>query len=458
MADPEPQDDLPTPATAAVAPHVPEAPQGEATPAAVRGKRRRPRRQRPHPYAGEASPEEETRLDPTRVTLLWAGASLLMVLGGYWLQTQYGYVTNEFHLHPDWELWNGIPLFLGISLLGLSLPRTKYRHHMAMVGWVLFGAYWAMTARDLFIREENDYVNMTAAMVAVFLLNYFSYHEWLNIKRGVTNFATRYMAVVAVVAAGFYFLIAKITPFRIWLINVVGGHTKWSLDRFGFGDKLGLQFHIDGTDIFGPVLFHYPDTYCDPTRADPIGTWCAANRDAWVDSPHYTAVPYEHTVAVPADPTNWWDALMLYAPDGDLRIIPVSIILACTAIQTIALFAGLFVGAEAPWRRRLAWAFGVGALIYVLNLLRNTLVIWAYGRGVMSFFVVHNVLAKFLSLAAMIAIILYAFSRFPALAKALGEVLDLVHRDGPIERVLRLGRRRPGHLAPQEAPDMTPSP
>lgn len=412
------------------------------------GKPRKARKQRPHPYAHEEPAPEEAKMDPRRITALWFFGSLAMVLVGYWLQLNYGYISNESHLHPDWELWNGIPLFAGIALLGLGISkRVPYRHHLALAGWILFAAYWAMTARDLFIREENDYANMTGAMLAVFFLNYLSYHEWLNIKRGVTNFATRYMAIVAAVAAGFYFLIAKVTPFRLWLINAVGGHTRWMLDRFGFGSKLGLQFHVDEFDIFGPVLFHYPDTYCDPYRSDPIGAWCAENPDAWQNSTHFKTsapgTPYPHTTAVPDVGDSWWDQLLFYAPDGDLSVIPVSIILACTAIQTIMLFVGLFMGTKAPLKQRLAWSFGIGALIYVLNLMRNTLVIWAYGRAHMSFFMVHNVLAKVLTLGALVVIALAVFKRFPAFLDALGAVLDLPHRDGPIEKALKIGRRRP---------------
>jgi exosortase/archaeosortase family protein len=375
-------------------------------------------------------------VDPGGVTLLWLVGSALMVYGGYWLQATYGYVNNVAPQHPDWEFWNGIPLFTGIALLALSLLDTKYRNRIAMAGWVLFGAYWALTARDLFTREGSDYVNMIGAMVAVFGINYLAYHEWLNIKRGVQNTATRYLAVVASVAAGFYFLIAKVAVFRVGLIQVVGDHTRSMLDLFGMGDKLGLEFVINEHDTLGPVSFRYPDTHL----TCPDGTPQTANVGE--------AYCLDHSGA-----EGWFQELLMWLPASErlpgehgLLIVWVSIILACTAIQTIALFAGLFLGTDAPWRKRLVWVGAVGAVIYVLNLMRNTLVIWAYGRGHMSFFMVHNVLAKVLTLAALIGIVMVAFKRFPAFFLSLGHVLDLPHRDGPIEHTLKLGRKRPEHL------------
>jgi hypothetical protein len=43
----------------------------------------------------------------------------------------------------------------------------------------------------------------------------------------------------------------------------------------------------------------------------------------------------------------------------------------------------------------------------------------------------------------MVGIAFAAFAWFPEFLKELIGVLDLPHRDGPVERALRLGRRRP---------------
>jgi exosortase/archaeosortase family protein len=407
----------------------------------------RDRPERPHPYRHEETGPAERSLDARFVTLLWLLASATIAWAGWAAAAAWGYVDNQSTLHADWDAATGLILAVSLGLLAVGLwsplPEED-RSRIRFLGWILFAGFWALTARDLFVREGADYVNATAAIaVGTFGGTYVAYHEWLNVVRRSRDFATRFLSIVAVLAAGTYFIIARITPARLWLIETVGVQTKWSLDLFGFGAKMGLQFHVDKQDPWGPVLFHYPDTYCDAGRSDPIGPYCAG----LPEGERFVAT-YGGGVAgaspAPVEPTGWFDSMLLYAPDGDLRIIPVSIILACTAIQSIMLFVGLFMGTRAPLRQKLAWSAGVGALIYVLNLLRNTLVIWAYGRGHSSFFFMHNIVAKVLTLGALVGIALVAFKRMPAFLDALGAVLDMPHRDGPIERTLRLGRRRPG--------------
>ena len=75
----------------------------------------------------------------------------------------------------------------------------------------------------------------------------------------------------------------------------------------------------------------------------------------------------------------------------------VEIILACTAIESIALFIGLICAVRAPLNRLVA-AFIVSVpVIYVLNLIRDIFVVVAYGEqwfGADSFIIAHNYIAK----------------------------------------------------------------
>ncbi|ABE53061.1 archaeosortase A [Methanococcoides burtonii] len=100
----------------------------------------------------------------------------------------------------------------------------------------------------------------------------------------------------------------------------------------------------------------------------------------------------------------------------------VSIILACTAIESIALFTGLIISINAP-KRKLFQAFMVSVpVIYSLNLIRNTFVIVAYGDqwfGPESFEIAHHIIAKFGSGIALF-VIAYVVMRI------LPELLDLI--------------------------------
>ncbi len=133
----------------------------------------------------------------------------------------------------------------------------------------------------------------------------------------------------------------------------------------------------------------------------------------------------------------------------------VEIILACTAIESIALFMGIILGIRAE-RKRKFMAFMVSVpVIYILNLIRNTFVVGAFGyqwfgTGPMiinifgqeiylhdsaSFYISHHIIAK---IGSGIALFFIAY----AVLRLLPEVLDLIDRlwfeiKEDINRILR---------------------
>jgi exosortase/archaeosortase family protein len=451
-AHPPPGTPIPvTPAPAGLPPveEVPLAsPEGiEAAAGHPTGKRRRGRgkRHRPHPYAAEASPPEEMRLSPGGVLALWLGVAALLVGGGYMLASRHSpYVPGASSPHPDWDLWIDIPLFAGIALLGFAFARGPWARWLTLGGWLCGALYGGLWAQDLFHKESADYVNYAFSLLFGVLFVYLAYHEWLSVLRRVDNAAVRFLGVSFFVGAGAYFLIDKIQAVRLWLIHVVSDHTKWMLDLFGQGDEAGLVFIVDENDSKSPTTFFYPDQVCEPYGINDDGTRTAVAE--------YCA---ENGLYVPAHdatiPDTFWGELLHFSPNGDHLILPVSIVLACTALQSIMVFVGLFSGTTASLRRKL-WASGVVAVVvYVLNLVRNTGIIWFYGQGHASFWVMHDFIGKGGSLVAMVAIAFAVFRWFPEFLQALFGVLDLVERDGPIERALKIGRRRPGAPLPSPA-------
>jgi archaeosortase A (PGF-CTERM-specific) len=113
-----------------------------------------------------------------------------------------------------------------------------------------------------------------------------------------------------------------------------------------------------------------------------------------------------------------------------LRNQIVEIILACTAIESMALFAGLTLCVNAPLRKR-ALAFMISVpVVYVLNLFRNAFVIAAYGyewfgSAEQSFYIAHHVISKFASLAALILIAYYVFKVLPEVLKFISSIIDM---------------------------------
>ncbi|MBN2111298.1 MAG: archaeosortase A [Methanosarcinaceae archaeon] len=100
----------------------------------------------------------------------------------------------------------------------------------------------------------------------------------------------------------------------------------------------------------------------------------------------------------------------------------VEIILACTAIESIALFIGLIASVNAPLKKH-AMAFLVSVpVIYVLNIIRDVFVIIAYAYqwfGPNSFEIAHHTIAK---IGSGIALFVIAY----AVMRILPELIELI--------------------------------
>jgi len=142
-------------------------------------------------------------------------------------------------------------------------------------------------------------------------------------------------------------------------------------------------------------------------------------------------------------------AVRMFSPGGmndiiNLRNNQVQIILACTAIQSIAIFVGVVGSVRVEWRRWLM-AFVVSVpVIYVLNLVRDVFVILAFGNqwfqimpetvmgwtgesvAYTSFFWAHNVLAETGSLIALVAISYAVMTLMPELLTYLMDIISLI--------------------------------
>lgn len=111
----------------------------------------------------------------------------------------------------------------------------------------------------------------------------------------------------------------------------------------------------------------------------------------------------------------------------------VEIILACTAIESIALFAGVIVSVQAPAGRKLAALAASTLTIYLLNIVRNGFVLLAYGWdwfGADSFYVAHNLIAKVGSTLALLAVAYLVFRLLPELLSNIDELAAVIKHPG----------------------------
>lgn len=115
----------------------------------------------------------------------------------------------------------------------------------------------------------------------------------------------------------------------------------------------------------------------------------------------------------------------------ELNNSSVEIIIACTAIESIALFTGATLGISAERSRKLK-AFVVSVpLIYFLNLLRNLFVILSFAYSIFgenSFYIAHHVIAKALSFVALLLIAYAVFRILPELAELIYSLKEEIIR------------------------------
>ena len=225
----------------------------------------------------------------------------------------------------------------------------------------------------------------------------------------------------------------------------------WGL--FGLFWLFQPSHYLEINDYFNAILFTAAGLMCfymawilmrksGPSKAQLWASYAAAVcgivyfpfaeieplRDALIGFTTLITVYVLQSLSVPVTMTGW--NIMT------LNGMSVQIILACTAIESIALFAGLIISVQAPGDRKAVALLASTLSIYLLNIARNGFVIMAYGWswfGSESFEVAHNIIAKIGSAAALLLISYLVFLLLPELLSIIDELAsDIIHPRGDI--------------------------
>jgi archaeosortase A (PGF-CTERM-specific) len=132
---------------------------------------------------------------------------------------------------------------------------------------------------------------------------------------------------------------------------------------------------------------------------------------------------------------------------ADGHTILLSVVLACTGLGSIALFAGLIAAVDAPLRRKLGALAVSASVIYALNLVRTTFITIVYGKQYMqwftdevmllfgdpdpyrvSFYLSDRVLAQSLSVVALVGVTYAVLRILPELVGVVEDILYVVTR------------------------------
>lgn len=310
------------------------------------------------------------------------------------------------------QLALNIILFSGLGLLGIGFySKGRGGHLYNIAGWTLFGVYWI--AQVPFYLQIRDLVNAIFSAFALPFFLFLAHHEHLSYKWDEEVRTLRFMSGIAFIAGGIYFLIEKIPYIAGALIYAVAYKSVLILTLFGYPVEIGeIQF---GSEVYVPV---YPSESLSIAEGAPS----------------------------------------------------ISIILACTGIQSIAVFIGAIYCTKTDKERWRGWAEkvvnaepkGRGKLtlffdgmrknkirkllqmsdrerklkafmytvpvIYFANLFRNAGVIYVVWNGIVEFDVAHHYYAKSLALILLIILTFIVFDLLPELHENIVGLGDLVNR------------------------------
>ena len=269
-------------------------------------------------------------------------------------------------------------------IFGKKFP-VKIGHNLNIIGWLLLGFFWWIQVEHYIL--INDPANGFFCALAMPFFGYLAIHEYLSIRWNANYEPLRWLAAMTVVAGGIYFFVERVPLLSGWLIQIVAEQSIWILNSFDIPTSLGNLDYGDGSKYYRPASNHE-----------------------------------EVQIAIEGD--EWRN------PDS----VSVTIVLACTALQSMIIFVGGVVCTKAPADRRFYAFLATVPAIYLLNLIRNAVVIWlTYEHiwGDETFFYAHGVLGKIGSLIALVFLAIAVFHFLPEMQDSILGVIDLPLRKAP---------------------------
>jgi archaeosortase A (PGF-CTERM-specific) len=130
---------------------------------------------------------------------------------------------------------------------------------------------------------------------------------------------------------------------------------------------------------------------------------------------------------------NYYVGTVSYYPELSFPIEEthqnIMLILACTGIQSIAIFTGAIICAKAQLKRKIYAFFATAPVIWFLNLVRNAGIIYGDSIGIDVNFA-HNYIGKIGSLIALIALAFLVFKLLPEIYDDTIALFELTKRRG----------------------------
>ncbi len=261
-------------------------------------------------------------------------------------------------------------LWFGSVTLLLGYLFSYRKHRLRIVGLSLLGVFWIGQTPEFLAIE--DFFNAALCVSALPLFLYFGYHEYLSERWGEDPEYMKFLAGSISIASLIYFVIERIPILSGYLIKIVAEQTTWLTSAMGYNFSAG-----------------------------PI---------------HYMGNPLLYRV----------NSNNIFVPIEGAQI---NIILACTALQTLAAAGAMLYCTQAERMKKLKSMLLVMPVIYIANIGRNALVIYLTHEGITSFEVAHNEIAKTGSVILLIILLLVVFEMMPKFHENIMSIISLPKRE-----------------------------
>ena len=286
--------------------------------------------------------------------------------------------------------WAVIGILLGSWVMEDRRPKLARR--LSALAWVIFAAFWLLLV-PRFALVMRSPIETVLSAIAVPASVYAAY--LVNSERRLDSLfvLSRAVAVMGLL----YLPFETIEALRQPLVETIAFQVHWVITQLGFQAEL--------------------------TTLSSLG------------NPGSTA----------RAPEAAYRSALVFETGGHTYIT--YIVLACTGIGSIAIFAGLVAALDAPLGRKLRAIAIAATIIYVLNIIRNVFIAVAFGYqwfqyfegpvlyvtgygdpGLVSFFIADRVLSQSLSVVALVGITWLVIQRVPELLSVIEDVLFIITR------------------------------
>lgn len=268
-------------------------------------------------------------------------------------------------------------LFVSLGSLGGGfLIKKRWGHALRALGWSLFGIFWFLQTGGFL--ESGDAFNALASASALPIFMFIAFHELLSYEWNEEYEPLRFLTGATFIAGIIYFLVDRIPLISGLLIKIVADHTV------AFLNGLNFNYYSGGIDYAGN------------------GPWYRTNGNE------------------------------IFVPITDAGINQVvQIVLACTALQAMAVAMSFISSTKDPMKRKVAAFAIVMPAIYIMNLVRNVVIVYYFDVERVNFELVHGYIGKALSLAVLVLLVLLTFYLLPQLYENINGLFELPWRKGP---------------------------